>query len=259
MKTTYEYKSSQKECDKDLHVCPDRSTVSRTGKSCSFAPCVTTEPTIAESKTKNWEEYVNDYAFTIRYPQEVFTTKADTSSENHFILNEPVSSPAQLSKNGVWLNIQVSSPSADLDYQYEKILHVKESALIPESNIQKIKDTVTDGVSGSVYYQGKPPHAVGKISYSYGAIWLKDGLAYQVVVSSFSEQLVKNMKPVFEAMVKTASFGVLYQRPDRSYVCPNQEWIDCVSSKNVNQVMCGRSYLSWAQAHCVNFKGVRNE
>lgn len=49
-------------CTKEAKICPDGSSVGRTGPNCEFAACPTTP-----DETANWKTYTNGY-FSIKYP-----------------------------------------------------------------------------------------------------------------------------------------------------------------------------------------------
>jgi hypothetical protein len=54
-------------CTMEAKLCPDGSSVGRTGPKCEFASCPTTTPTPDE--TANWKTYTNtQYSFSFKYP-----------------------------------------------------------------------------------------------------------------------------------------------------------------------------------------------
>ncbi len=60
--------SQPKGCTLEAKICPDGSSVSRTGPNCEYAPCpqITTPPT--PDPTANWKSYTNNkYGYTFQY------------------------------------------------------------------------------------------------------------------------------------------------------------------------------------------------
>ncbi|MDD5147605.1 MAG: hypothetical protein PHV63_03625 [Candidatus Daviesbacteria bacterium] len=81
--TYYFYKiktPEQKACTMDAKICPDGTSVGRTGPNCEFAPCpspkVTPTPDVSPAQngadeTANWKTYTdNESKFSFRYPQD---------------------------------------------------------------------------------------------------------------------------------------------------------------------------------------------
>lgn len=65
-------------CTQEAKVCPDGSSVGRTGPNCEFAACPEISPSQSPPvDTSNWKTYRNEkYAYSIRYPSNftIFTT-----------------------------------------------------------------------------------------------------------------------------------------------------------------------------------------
>lgn len=57
-------------CTQEVMVCPDGSTVGRTGPNCEFAACpVVKKPVVKVDETNSWPIYKNDkHGFEIKYP-----------------------------------------------------------------------------------------------------------------------------------------------------------------------------------------------
>src|SRR3990172_11502159 len=62
-------KTEQKACTLEVKICPDGSSVGRTGPNCEFAPCPTSSaPSPTSDSTTNWKTYTNNNGFSIKYP-----------------------------------------------------------------------------------------------------------------------------------------------------------------------------------------------
>jgi len=62
--------SSPKACTMEAKICPDGSSVGRTGPNCEFAPCPSATP--KSDETANWKTYTNNkLKFQIKYPTEI--------------------------------------------------------------------------------------------------------------------------------------------------------------------------------------------
>ena len=66
----------QTACTMEAKVCPDGTSVGRSGPKCEFAPCTTTKnfptPPPAGEPTANWKTYTNtQYGYTVKYPSNI--------------------------------------------------------------------------------------------------------------------------------------------------------------------------------------------
>ena len=63
-------KPKQAVCTVEVKICPDGSSVGRTGPNCEFSPC----PTPTQDPTTNWKTYTNSqFGFSLKYPPSVTT------------------------------------------------------------------------------------------------------------------------------------------------------------------------------------------
>lgn len=56
-------------CTMEAKICPDGSSIGRTGPNCEFAQCPTVTPAKSADETANWKTYTNaKYSYSIKYP-----------------------------------------------------------------------------------------------------------------------------------------------------------------------------------------------
>ena len=72
--------TKEKACTQEAKVCPDGTSVGRTGPNCEFAACPT--PTEAPDPTANWKVYTNsEPGFTFKYPLDWDTLELGQNKE----------------------------------------------------------------------------------------------------------------------------------------------------------------------------------
>jgi len=70
----FENENDQKACTMEAMICPDGSSVGRSGPNCEFTPC----PNETPLSTANWKTYENNYyGFTLSYPNDWEISKED--------------------------------------------------------------------------------------------------------------------------------------------------------------------------------------
>jgi hypothetical protein len=70
----------QTACTLEAKVCPDGSSVGRTGPNCSFAPCPTAEPI----STTDWKTYTSEsMQFNVKIPSDWYSHKEEYNSTFH--------------------------------------------------------------------------------------------------------------------------------------------------------------------------------
>ena len=56
-------------CTLEAKLCPDGTSVGRTGPNCEFSPCPTPEESTSSAETANWKTYTNkEYEYSVQYP-----------------------------------------------------------------------------------------------------------------------------------------------------------------------------------------------
>jgi len=68
-------------CTQEAKICPDGSSVSRTGPNCEFAECSDINPlgdNIPSDNIADWATYKNeDFGYIVQYPKDLFVTSQD--------------------------------------------------------------------------------------------------------------------------------------------------------------------------------------
>lgn len=63
--------NTPKACTEEAKICPDGSSVGRTGPNCEFSPCPSGTSSKSSDETANWKIYSNTkYGFEVRYPEQ---------------------------------------------------------------------------------------------------------------------------------------------------------------------------------------------
>lgn len=70
--------SAQRACTMEAKVCPDSTSVGRSGPKCEFTPCPTAQISPTPAGTANWKIYTNKkHGYSINYPTEYLSGFAD--------------------------------------------------------------------------------------------------------------------------------------------------------------------------------------
>ncbi len=72
----------QKACTMEAKICPDGTSVGRTGPNCEFAACPgATRESTGSAETANWKTYTNsNYGYSIMYPADILINDAEVCS-----------------------------------------------------------------------------------------------------------------------------------------------------------------------------------
>lgn len=86
--------NQSKACTQEAQVCPDGSSVGRTGPNCEFAPCPTrvSSPTQTLDETANWKTY-NGENFSLKYP---LTWKASVENDETITISSGLPGRSEL-------------------------------------------------------------------------------------------------------------------------------------------------------------------
>lgn len=171
---------NQKACTLEAKICPDGSSVGRTGPSCEFAPCPSTSPNTSPLPTEgitNWKTYTNiEYGYSIKYPSTWFTKDLTTGAGA--------------------LNFQALNDNQQIDISSYKI-----SISINDSDIERAKRFLNYGDAGnqntaevsSITVAGKVGvKAVVTHSQLDGETnnWVDTGKSYQILIP-YNEKLIR--------------------------------------------------------------------
>lgn len=95
-------------CTQEAKICPDGTSVGRTGPTCEFSPCPTVAPANTTAETADWKTYTNTkYNYSIKYPADY--SAAETSPDYVRIFqgfNDP-----KLPETETYLSIQIDTSS----------------------------------------------------------------------------------------------------------------------------------------------------
>ena len=59
----------------------------------------------------------------------------------------------------------------------------------------------------------------------------------------------------YEGTYPDAGGTCMKEKTTSKFVCPENEWVDCMPGPGVKKAECASNYLQWAQANCPDFKG----
>jgi hypothetical protein len=138
----------QKACTMEAKICPDGTSVGRTGPKCEFTPCpiAKSSPTSTSDLTSNWKTYANNnLGLTIKYPSE---SKLQVNCHDCEAADIDISFP-----NDKYTIIQMSS-SSNYDKDKPTVRDIVDSLIYVRNHsadpyIQQIRSPITlDGVIG---------------------------------------------------------------------------------------------------------------
>ncbi len=106
-----------KACTMEAKICPDGSTVGRTGPNCEFTPCPTES---VEIDTSNWKTYRNErYGFEFKYPKDWTNITKDYVEKQYIFSNSIELNSIEIEKGGIFFNLTIGSDINLFDALYK--------------------------------------------------------------------------------------------------------------------------------------------
>ena len=100
--------TKQKACTQDAKVCPDGTSVGRTGPNCEFAPCPT--PTATPDPTAGWQTYLNnEIGFSIKHPSDLEPKEDEVSKIVTFVKFGPTQKEDTEFYDGISMSIKAGN------------------------------------------------------------------------------------------------------------------------------------------------------
>jgi hypothetical protein len=192
-------KSKQVACTLEAKICPDGSSVGRTGPNCEFAACPIVAPTpiATVDPTANWKTYTDDH-FVLKYLNDytavsvAFVTSPEYSSGNSINFRNTTDSititDSPNSQNLTVANALGSGPWVRYTQDF-----------LTGKTIQKFS---IDGVEGV----GVENIAAGQSGIALDVIWINKGMIYQASTTSNGGSMVlKQILSTFKFIEATPS------------------------------------------------------
>ena len=198
-------KTEQKACTLEVKICPDGSSVGRTGPNCEFAPC----PMPAD-ETANWKTYT-DSNFSFQYPQEALATQSKAYSRVTFKNNNDsvVVKPPYQEPWENYYSFVVSYENNPKNLSEKEIIdtylkYSQETCSPPGcSQIKLIQDTLKDyknnNVEGLIY-------RVGGETNSVEVLQVKGNTVYAFFMTGDSGYVTEYGLKIFDQILSTFKF-----------------------------------------------------
>lgn len=181
-------------CTQEAKMCPDGTSVGRTGPNCEFSPCPT-EP------TADWKTF-NGKGFSIKYPSDWVTVKNEFISETTFI-------PGEQKSDQIYNIVEIHKYSGQIYSGYtnkqwfEKISNL-DKPLTDEKNVygKLVAGKVLSGEPYVIFSNFPSTTFVGSPADFFEAYVLKNQTIYQFSLYQYDE----NGSEVFRKMLPTFKF-----------------------------------------------------
>lgn len=178
-----------------------------------------------QKSSEIWKIFTsNQKDFSFKYPASLFIKTIYTGHQSDFedseawTNNSSISTPQEMGLNDVWMYTVVGQKPLPSLYQEFKQLKTNPSftesdTLSSSSSTRidtKIADLTTNNFEGMYYHEKVSLYnnqsQLPQISYSYVAVWLKNGIQYTLVLYARNEQILNKYQKTFEQIVSTVVF-----------------------------------------------------
>jgi len=159
--------NKQVACTTEAKICPDGSSVGRTGPKCEFTACPKTKPTPTPNPTADWKTYVSkEFSYSIKYPS-VFEADDQHNGNNNTIIEKIINQPSGPSNNFISISVipqGFQSSGGDI-YNYStdetnallgmKVGETKEIDSLTHQNFTRINDAKIGDINSQAYLNTK--------------------------------------------------------------------------------------------------------
>ena len=142
--------NKQKACTMEAKICPDGSTVGRTGPNCEFSPCPSSQAPQGKptDSTANWKTYNATNVYNLSYPLDKYSIRSGAANLNALWPGPIIIDPNDSFSQGDRITIIVYNNIDNLSLTNPKGLFTDSaiSRCVNEAiNGREIKQTVLDG------------------------------------------------------------------------------------------------------------------
>ena len=192
------FKPLQKTCTLEAKICPDGSSVARTGPKCEFSPCPT-NPTPTPDPTADWKTYESEkLGVSFKYPEEWYLNE-------EVIPNSVFIAAGKIGYGGI-----VVAEGNDYNTEYEGTSKLEINKLntdVGETGgytTLRLPDIYVDKTTAAVLET--KPDKIG-INYPLDTIYIKKANSYyKIWVSGNTQDEYDSNKKIFDLLLSTFKF-----------------------------------------------------